>query len=200
MQVFRVDSPTILQSPVFEMYGRQDGVIIAPLDLVLIQLDGSPSFRPPTSPGTLNGFAIRTPVGGNVGTIQSYDFPPADPFNIKPFVKIEPADGVTLGAIPDTKVDSAPPISVGSPVTFQGTVGSVPGTVVSSNILTLPYPSFSSRVQHYQINFSRHILPSLHGGRVFIDSSSTLLGMLIATQNLLDGTCDAMVFPSHLIG
>ena len=199
MQIFRNPFSAMPQSPNFELYGERGGILIAAFDLILMELQGGSSiFKPSSVLGLFNGAAVSTPAGGNVGVIADYDWPPVNAFDIKPYVKITPSIGTDLSKIPKISIAAPPTIASGDPVTLKIGNG-IPGNIVQNTIFIRAYPDFSSQVKCYRIDFDQHLLSQTHGGRIVHNASNVELGMLISTQNQSNGTCHAIVFPSHLI-
>ena len=180
--------------PKKELYGRKGNELIAPLDLLVDNAGNLPDI-----PGTFVGEKIVTPGGGLVGTILSYDWPPSNPFEVRPVVTIQPDSNLSLRGIPDIAVTSAPMVALKDAVTLDIGTGINGSIVVADEPVIRAYSNFSTEVQTYRVDFNQQLLSDTHGGRVTIDATNQLLGMLIATQNRADGSCQALVFPADRI-
>jgi hypothetical protein len=201
MQIFR-DGPTI--SPVGELYGKKQmptgqTLLVASLDIVVMQVvNNTPKFRPPTIPGILNGASITSTADGPIGKIFSYDFPPTVILNVKPFILIDPLNNFDLSGIEDIERESVPAVSKDQPVDLVLAPGlTVSGVMAMAGTVSRNYPSASSQVNAFRVNFDQHLLGDVHGAKVHVGGS--LLGMLIATQNQLDGSCHTLVFPADQV-
>lgn len=213
VRIHRPPHADLPHSPSVVLYGRHQGRLLAPLDLVVMRVEaGEPVYDPPVDPGRLRGAPVRDEGGGLVGTVEAYGWPPALPTRVDPVVRIEtgsdPPASVPRGAAPE------PDVSMGDPVVLfdeedegedrggEDGDGDVPGATVSGTVGGLlqprPYPDPGHRADTYRVTFSRHLHADHHGARVHL-SDGRLLGMLVATENDGDGACRALVYPAHRV-
>lgn len=213
MQAFRKEKDSFKMSPTRTIYGKiSNGTgttyLIAPLDMVLIQInnDGDEIYLPPGIPGALNNAEV---ISGRkiAGKIQRYDYPPANPFDVIPITFIKPDPTFDLDSIEDVARLSPASAKNGDSVTltFRG------GLEVKGKISDTPplqnykpqefnsYPDAQSQVNAYRVDFQQTLPKDARGGRLTLDKNDELLGMLIATQNLNDGSCRTLVFPAHRV-
>lgn len=203
MQIHRDQFQDFTQSPDCQLYGkklhtsngRQEYLLIAPLDLVKVQQTFIRNFQIPN-----NQVPVLTTGGGNVGVIREFDWSLINS-NAKPVVFIQPHQSFPLNKISDVTrdQDSQPNVNVGESIILEFDDSQIHGTVKTAQPKKQAFGDFSSSVEVFQVKFDQHLHSSHHGSRVIISSSNKLLGMLIATQNEGDGTSLAYVFPAHLI-
>jgi hypothetical protein len=196
MQIKRDTFGTIPSSPIRELYGNLGGVLIAPIDIILFH---SGTFNPPSTQGSFDNANVLTSVGTILGKIASSPWPPASAFTVEPFVRITPTLGMNIMLLPDVSPVGIPALNSGDLIELVTDGGNISGSIVNPNILGQNYITFSFRVNTFTVKFNQFLLPSLHGSRI-VTASGRLIGMLTATQNdPSTGTCDALVFPAHLI-
>ncbi len=196
MQINRDTFGAIPFSPIRELYGNLSGVLIAPIDIILFH---SGTFNPPGASGSFNGANVLTSAGTTLGMIASSPWPPANAFDVEPFVQITPSAGVDLTIFPDISSAAIPALSSGSSVKLLTGGTSISGNIVDPNIVGRSYITFSFRLNAFTVQFNQFLLPSLHGSRIVL-AGRQLIGMLIATRNnSSSGTCDALVYPANLV-
>lgn len=196
MQINRDTFGAIPPSPIRELYGNLGGILIAPIDIILFH---SGTFNPPTTPGSFNGANVLTSAGTVLGKIASSPWPPANAFDVEPFVKITPSAGVNPLNFGDVSSAAIPALSSGSSVELLTDGAGIEGRIVDPNIVGRSFITFSFRVNAFTVQFDQFLLPSLHGSRIALVGDS-LIGMLIATRNNpSNGTCDALVYPANFI-
>lgn len=202
MQCRRDGNKTL--SPLRELYGKKDGYLLFPLDIVLtIDLAGETLFKLPLPAGALNGEAVRCPGTMLTGTIARYDWPPADGQQVYPFTVVSaPADCLDVvpeGAAPVAEIIPGDRVELEVVSReFQRLRSGIQGTIVEA-AGAHPYPDAEHRVLAYRVDFDRPLPETRHGARVALCSTGQLLGMLCATRNQDDGTCQTLVFPAHLV-
>ncbi len=199
---FRLDRG-VTASPLRELYGQANGKLLLPLDVCIYHdTGGGEQLHFPSPAGILNGAPIVDSGGGHAGVVGAYDWPPANMFAVNPIVSVDPAvpiAGVPSGQAPLAMLrihDVVELEIIADDLTAQrtGIHGSVKELIVSRI-----YPDLSHRVLAYLIGFGQSLSGTSHGSRVILSSTGALVGMLIATQNQNDGSCDALVYPAHLI-
>ena len=202
MSQFRREGNTSF-SPLRELYGKKNGLLLFPLDLcIMLDQDGQEVLSLPNPAGVLNGDSVTNTGGGVLGAIAHYDWPPANMAQVRPLTLVTPA--IDIGTVPDGTA-LQPIVHHGDAVgletlddSFQPVAAGVIGAITDPIISNL-YPDLGHRVQAYRVKFGQHILGPSHGARVVLQATGDLLGLLIATLNQSDGTCDALVYPAHLV-
>lgn len=202
MQMRRLAFNTMPPSPLRQLYGVKKGSLLLPLDNCIF--DDDERMRLPSVPGALNGASVVDSAGGEIGTVSSYDWPPADMANVRPLVFIHPSGSLDINSVPN---GTAPKlvVKVGDDVeivTLNDDFEPVP-TGIHGSITALPdsriYPDLGHRVTAYIVHFNQTLNSPIIGARVRVSTTGELLGMLMATQNQLSGRSDTLVFPAHLI-
>ncbi len=190
-------------SPLRELYGSKEGVLLFPIDIcIYVDQGGKELLSYPSTSGQLLGQSVTNSGGGTFGTMLRYDWPPANPFQVYPFAAIKPSFDISSIA---TGKAPAPQVHIGDSIELQqfdddfkavrtGVKGTITGLIASRF-----YPDIAHRVMAYQIKIDQQLLNSSHGSRVITGTAGELLGMLLATQNQSNGTCEAMVFPASLV-
>jgi len=196
MQITRDVFGPIPSSPIRELYGNLNGILIAPIDIILFD---SGTFNPPSVSGSFNGANVLLSAGTVLGTIARSPWPPTNAFDVEPFVKITPNSGVNLATFPDISSAAISALSSGSSVQLLTGGSGIQGKIVDPNIFGRSFITFSFRVNAFTVQFNEFLLPSLHGSRIVL--AGQLIGMLISTRNNpSNGTCDALVYPANLVG
>jgi hypothetical protein len=189
MAIFRGSYLGFPRSENCQLYGKKDGSLLAPIDLVLAS--GLPVFI---------GAPIRDEGGVQIGVINNYTLPNTTPGNLSnPIVSITPESFIDLDPIPDGFQSQSPNIGQNASVSLKvgltmdtGTIKELPSQ--------LPYPEgLGSVVVAYVVHFNSTVKDRKHGGRVLLNNDGSLLGMLIYTQEQPNGTTRALVYPAHLV-
>jgi hypothetical protein len=197
MQVFRDTFGAISPSPIRQLYGNLGGTLIAPIDIILFR---GGTFSPPTSSGSFKGAEVLTSSGTVLGKISSSPWPPVDPTNVEPFVKIAPDSSLDLSGFASVISTPIPILRQDAAVELVRDGGSnISGKILDPSIQGRTYINFSFQVNSFIVRFDRILLRDLHGSKIVMSSSGQLIGMLIATQNNSDGTCDTLIFPADLV-
>ena len=197
MQIFRNTFGTISPSPIRQLYGNSGGTLIVPIDIILFR---GGTFSPPTSSGSFNGAEVVTSSGTVLGNISSSPWPPIDPTNVEPFVKITPDLSLNLDSFANIISTAIPTLNQDDTVELvRDGATNISGKIVDSSIQERTYIDFSFRVNSFIVRFNRILLRDLHGSKIVKSSGGQLIGMLIATQNNSDGTCDTLIFPANLV-
>jgi hypothetical protein len=197
MQIFRDTFGTISPSPRRQLYGNLAGDLIAPIDIILFR---GGTFNPPTSQGSFNDAEVVTSSGTLLGNISSSPWPPVDPTDVEPFVKITPDSSLDLGDFTNVISTSIPTLRQDAAVELvRDGETNISGKIVDPSIQGRIYIDFSFRVNSFVVQFDRILLRDLHGSKIVMSSGGQLIGMLIATQNNSDGTCDTLIFPANLV-
>lgn len=190
-------------SPLREVYGQHKGRLLLPLDIcIFVDQGGVETLQFPGAAGVFNNDDVTNTGGGVVGTVSSYDWPPANAFQVSPFTLVQPNISITnapSGHATQTNVRAGDIVELES---LDGSFRSVPTGVrgsVKQLIVSRLYPDLGHRADAYRVDFGQHLLGTSHGLRVVLDSTRDLLGMLFVTQNQNDGTCQALVYPANLI-
>ena len=190
-------------SPLRELYGSKASALLFPIDIcIYVDQGGHEQLNYPASQGQLLGHKVTNSGGGTFGAILKYDWPPVNPFQVYPFAAIKPAfdiSNVASGhALPlQANIDEMIELEQFDDE-FMAVRTGVKGKI-SGLIAPQSYPDLAHKITAYQINISQQLLNSSRGSRVVLATSGALLGMLLATQNRTDGTCDAMVYPASLV-
>ncbi len=198
MNIYRAKHDNVPESPVRTLYGRKGNTLILPLDICILQvINGREELRPSPEVGRLVAAPIQEEVGGRIGLVAQYDWPPPFTRIANPVVLVQLAPSANLREVEDLRV-LAPLVQVGDPVIC--TAGNIQGKVVR-DIGWCNYPDNVHKVEAYRVEFSRHIDRRAHGAAVRLKGDG-LIGMLIATQNeepedgQVEGVCRALVFPA----
>lgn len=188
---------TISSSPTRQLYGNLGGTLIAPIDIILFR---GGTFSPPTSSGSFNSAEVSTSSGTVLGNISSSPWPPADPTNVEPFVKIAPDSSLDLSGFANVISTSIPTLNRDAAVELvRDGATNISGKIFDPSIQGRTYIDFDFRVNSFIVRFNRILLRDLHGSKIVMSSSGQLIGMLIFTQNNSDGTCDTLIFPADLV-
>jgi hypothetical protein len=190
-------------SPLRELYGADGGRLILPLDVCLV-LDGGgvETLQFPATPGLLLDDSVVDSGGGQVGTVAAYDWPPDDDFDVKPltFVASDGAANVPLGSAEpvELRLNDVVELETVDDNTLESVGSGVLGTVQSLEVLRV-WPDLTRRVHTDRVDFGQNLLSTTRGARVVLKDGGALVGMLLFTQNQPDGTCNAFVYPAHLV-
>jgi len=177
-------------SAVRTLFGKRGAMLIGPLDLCIVQQ--GEVYDPNIPSGVFVGATVSAQGIGQLGSISSYNWPPAMPgAEVDPIVAISPDPAVDTSGVPDT-ASFSPVTHVGDQVTIDGTT--VTGHVVTP-LQSFPYPGAAYRIHAYLIQFNSTIQPELHGARVRL-TNGALLGMLLKTDSFPNGSDRALVYPA----
>jgi len=186
-----------------ELYGADGGRLILPLDVCLVlEEGGAETLGFPATSGTLLDDPVVDSGGGPVGTIAAYDWPPSDDFDVKPlaFVASDGAARAPSGRAAQAalRLNDVVELETVDDNTLESVGSGVLGTVQSLEVLRV-WPDLTRRVQTYRVDFGQNLLPTTRGARVVLKDGGALVGMLLFTQNQPNGTCNAFVYPAHLV-
>lgn len=203
MKIFRVKYDNVPESPVRTLYGRKGNLLLAPLDVCILQLNnGNEEFRPAPEAARLIAAPIQEYNDGRMGVIAQYEWPPNNDSAINPVVTVQLAPSANAKGIPDLRV-LASQVRVDDRVKVflesKNDGLSVLGQSIAGTVRTIPqwhpYPDLIHRVLAYGVEFQQHVDRTMHGSAVWLETGE-LVGMLISTQNQPDGICRALVYPA----
>ena len=192
MHIYRAKHDNVPQSPVRTLYGRKGNLLLLPLDVCVLQsVNGKEEFRPPPETTRLIAAPIQDELGGRLGLVAQYTWPPRDGVAVDPVVLVQLAPSANVKEVEDLRVIACQ-VEVGDALVCVE--GNIEGRVIRP-IGTCPYPDLTHQVEAYCVEFRQHVGCRAHGAAVRL-MSGELVGMLIATQNQDTGVCRALVYPA----